>query len=111
MAHNFSGTMFAFCQAPLEQAILPGYASRYFRSQRVSRAPISPLRRQHSRSVKMTRIVLLVSFFILLGRLVFVILGAISEHQQKQHAVSPPAAMDLLTPASGSSLPPLSSDT
>ncbi|OON39001.1 hypothetical protein BTJ39_15240 [Izhakiella australiensis] len=49
-------------------------------------------RRQRRKSSLMTRIVLLISFIILIGRLVFVIPGAISHHQQKQLEVSAPAA-------------------
>jgi len=37
----------------------------------------------------MTRIVLLISFFILVGRLIFIIPGAIEHHQQKQATPEP----------------------
>nr|WP_234473260.1 YfgG family protein [Erwinia sp. S63] len=37
----------------------------------------------------MTRIILLISFFILVGRLIFIIPGAIEHHQQKKAAPEP----------------------
>lgn len=48
-------------------------------------------RRQRHKTGLMTRIVLLVSFIILLGRLILVIPGAISHHQQKQQNAASPA--------------------
>ncbi|WP_092876018.1 YfgG family protein [Izhakiella capsodis] len=47
-------------------------------------------RRQRRKSSLMIRIVLLISFFILIGRLIFVIPGAISHHQQKLQEASTP---------------------
>lgn len=40
--------------------------------------------RKRSKTGRMTRVVLLVSFIILAGRLIFVIPGAIEHHQQRQ---------------------------
>ncbi|QUG74790.1 DUF2633 family protein [Erwinia sp. E602] len=45
--------------------------------------------RKRSRTGRMTRVVLLVSFIILAGRLIFVIPGAIEHHQQRQNAPVP----------------------
>nr|WP_191322167.1 YfgG family protein [Pantoea nemavictus] len=40
----------------------------------------------------MSRIILLISFFILVGRLIFIIPGAIEHHQQKQ-VISEPVTL------------------
>lgn len=45
--------------------------------------------RRRPKTGTMTRIVLLISFFILVGRLVFTIPGAIEHHQQKKIAPEP----------------------
>ncbi|WP_130831004.1 YfgG family protein [[Erwinia] mediterraneensis] len=51
-----------------------------------------PVRRRHKTGT-MTRIVLLISFIILIGRLIFTIPGAIEHHQLKKADSSVPAAM------------------
>ncbi len=48
--------------------------------------------RRRPKTGTMTRIVLLISFFILAGRLIFIIPGAIEHHQQKK-AVPEPATL------------------
>jgi len=48
---------------------------------------LSPRRRPKTGT--MTRIVLLISFFILAGRLIFIIPGAIEHHQQKKPLPEP----------------------
>lgn len=48
--------------------------------------------RRRPKTGTMTRIVLLISFFILAGRLLFIIPGAIEHHLQKK-AVTPPAPL------------------
>ncbi|WP_072133247.1 YfgG family protein [Winslowiella iniecta] len=40
--------------------------------------------KRHKKTGRMTRIVLLISFIILLGRLIYAIPGAIDHHQQKK---------------------------
>ncbi len=55
----------------------------------------TPLPR-HKKTGRMTRIVLLISFIILLGRLIYTIPGAIEHHQQKKATQETPA---LRTPA------------
>ncbi|ORM70662.1 hypothetical protein HA48_17355 [Pantoea wallisii] len=45
--------------------------------------------RRRPKTGTMTRIVLLISFFILVGRLIFIIPGAIEHHQQKQATPEP----------------------
>jgi len=47
----------------------------------------------------MTRIVLLISFIILLGRLIYTIPGAIEHHQQKKATQEIPALSAPATPA------------
>jgi len=44
--------------------------------------------RKRQKTGRMTRVILLVSFIILLGRLIYVVPGAIEHHQQKKN---PPA--------------------
>ncbi|MCX8956758.1 YfgG family protein [Erwinia psidii] len=46
--------------------------------------------RKHKKTSRMTRIILLVSFIILVGRLIYVIPGAIGHHQQKKQDVNAP---------------------
>ncbi|HBZ17425.1 YfgG family protein [Pantoea sp. NPDC088449] len=48
---------------------------------------ISPRRRPKTST--MSRIILLISFFILIGRLLFIIPGAIEHHQQKKAIPEP----------------------
>ncbi|WP_428943740.1 YfgG family protein [Pantoea sp. FN060301] len=48
---------------------------------------------KRKKTSQMTRIVLLVSFIILAGRLIFVVPGAIEHHQQKKQDVPAPAAV------------------
>ncbi|WP_437613718.1 YfgG family protein [Erwinia sp. V71] len=50
----------------------------------------TPLPR-HKKTGRITRVVLLVSFIILLGRLIYTIPGAIEHHQQKKAAQETPA--------------------
>lgn len=45
--------------------------------------------RRRPKTGTMTRIILLISFFILVGRLIFIIPGAIEHHQQKKAAPEP----------------------
>ncbi|MBP2198679.1 YfgG family protein [Erwiniaceae bacterium L1_54_6] len=45
--------------------------------------------RRRPKTGSMTRIVLLISFFILVGRLIFTIPGAIEHHQQKKATPDP----------------------
>ncbi|MHB2093183.1 YfgG family protein [Pantoea dispersa] len=45
--------------------------------------------RRRPKTGTMTRIVLLISFFILVGRLIFIIPGAIEHHQQKKASPEP----------------------
>lgn len=45
--------------------------------------------RRRPKTGTMTRIVLLISFFILVGRLIFIIPGAIEHHQQKKAVPEP----------------------
>lgn len=42
--------------------------------------------RKRQKTGRMTRIILLVSFIILVGRLIYVVPGAINHHQQKKAA-------------------------
>ncbi|EOS96262.1 YfgG family protein [Erwinia tracheiphila] len=46
--------------------------------------------RKHKKTGRMARIILLVSFIILIGRLVYVITGAIDQQQQKKQDVATP---------------------
>nr|WP_071995370.1 YfgG family protein [Pantoea sp. IMH] len=48
---------------------------------------------KRKKTSQMTRIVLLVSFIILAGRLLFVVPGAIEHHQQKKQDAPVPAAI------------------
>lgn len=45
--------------------------------------------RRRPKTGTMTRIILLISFFILVGRLIFIIPGAIEHHQQKKALPEP----------------------
>lgn len=45
--------------------------------------------RRRPKTGTMTRIILLISFFILVGRLIFIIPGAIEHHQQKSALPKP----------------------
>lgn len=47
--------------------------------------------RRHKKNGQMTRIVLLISFIILVARLAWTIPGAIEHHQQKKAIPEPPA--------------------
>ncbi|MGB9095486.1 YfgG family protein [Erwinia sp.] len=49
--------------------------------------------RKRRKTSHMTRIVLLVSFIILVGRLIFVVPGAIEHHQQKKQDVAAPTVV------------------
>ncbi|EJL94015.1 DUF2633 family protein [Pantoea sp. BIGb0393] len=48
--------------------------------------------RRRPKTSTMSRIILLISFFILVGRLIFIIPGAIEHHQQKQ-VISEPVTL------------------
>lgn len=48
--------------------------------------------RRRPKTSTMSRIILLISFFILIGRLLFIIPGAIEHHQQKK-AIPEPATL------------------
>ncbi|MCU5774001.1 YfgG family protein [Erwiniaceae bacterium BAC15a-03b] len=52
---------------------------------------------RHKKTGQMTRIVLLISFIILLGRLIYTIPGAIEHHQQK-NAPTPAITAPVTTP-------------
>ncbi|MGE9552344.1 YfgG family protein [Erwinia amylovora] len=49
--------------------------------------------RKRQKTSRMTRIVLLVSFIILVGRLIYVVPGAIAHHQQKKQDVAVPTSV------------------
>ncbi|CAX60895.1 MULTISPECIES: YfgG family protein [Erwinia] len=49
--------------------------------------------RKRRKTSHMTRIILLVSFIILVGRLIFVVPGAIKHHQQKNQDVAVPTVI------------------
>ncbi|WP_338557468.1 YfgG family protein [Erwinia sp. E_sp_B04_7] len=49
--------------------------------------------RKRQKTSRMTRIVLLVSFIILVGRLIYVVPGAIEHHQQKKQDVAVPTVV------------------
>lgn len=49
--------------------------------------------RKRRKTSHMTKIVLLVSFIILVGRLIFVVPGAIEHHQQKKQDVAAPVVV------------------
>lgn len=50
--------------------------------------------RKRQKTGRMTRVILLVSFIILLGRLIYVVPGAIEHHQQKK--LTPPAPVSVV---------------
>ncbi|MEN5017645.1 YfgG family protein [Erwinia sp. Eh17-17] len=49
--------------------------------------------RKRQKTGHITRVILLVSFIILLGRLIFVVPGAIEHHQQKKNAPAIPVTV------------------
>ncbi|WP_455819912.1 YfgG family protein [Pseudomonas cerasi] len=49
--------------------------------------------RKRQKTGRMTRVILLVSFIILLGRLIYVVPGAIEHHQQKKNAPAIPTTV------------------
>lgn len=48
--------------------------------------------KKRQKTGRMTRVILLVSFIILVGRLIFVVPGAIQHHQQKKLLSAPPVS-------------------
>ncbi|AUX94384.1 YfgG family protein [Mixta gaviniae] len=52
---------------------------------------ITPFRRRH-KTGRMTRVVLLISFILLLGRLLYVLPGAFQHHQDKKEQAEAPVA-------------------
>ncbi|WP_336803747.1 YfgG family protein [Erwinia aphidicola] len=49
--------------------------------------------KKRQKTGSMTRVILLVSFIILLGRLIFVVPGAIEHHQQKKRLPANPVSV------------------
>ncbi|MDF7648880.1 YfgG family protein [Candidatus Pantoea formicae] len=54
--------------------------------------------RRRPKTGTMTRIILLISFFILVGRLIFIIPGAIEHHQQKKALPEPVTTLSTSDP-------------